>query len=228
MSVRIVVLADSLPLQAALKVSLEHEGFEVAQTLDVQALRARLMSVVPDLLIISWSIPAVHGVNVCQEVRSHPATAGLPTIVLVPEDDPELRLACLSAGADDAIVKPVSPAEVAFRVKNLIRRLKPSLLEHVLKVGDLMLDRESRKVHRRNREVKLGPKEFKILEFLMRSPGRVWSRSEIKASLWGQESDIHDQAVDVHIGRLRKRISVGNGDQAIRTVRGAGYALENL
>jgi two-component system phosphate regulon response regulator PhoB len=142
-------------------------------------------------------------------------------------DVPADRISGLSAGADDCLLKPFSTMELVIRVKNLLRRTNPALLDYMIKVGDLTLDRAAHRVHRQKREVKLGPTEFKLLEFLMNSPGKVYSRSELRASLWGDDATVDERAVDVHIGRLRKGIGFGKADNVIRTVRGAGYALSD-
>jgi two-component system phosphate regulon response regulator PhoB len=225
MGARIFVVDDDETLRLVAQRALEGEGFSVALVAGGSEMTQRLAIGVPDVLVISSDLPGSGGVDLCRGLRLSSATARVPIILLVPPGSDEERLAGLSAGADDCMTKPFSPVELAVRVKNLLRRLSPSLLDHMLKVGDLTLDREAHRVHRQKREVKLGPKEFKLLEFLMQSPGKVYSRSELKASLWGDDATVDERAIDVHIGRLRKGISLGKADKVIRTVRGAGYAL---
>ncbi|NVP54602.1 winged helix-turn-helix domain-containing protein [Mycoplana rhizolycopersici] len=225
MAVRILVVEDDEPLRLILERDLRKESFTVEGIADGGAAVQRLQKAVPEVLVLDWALPGMSGIDLCRQLRTTPPTTGLPIILLLDADSENERLAGLSAGADDCIVKPFSTIELVIRVKNLLRRLNPAALGHMLKVGDLTLDRESYRVHRQMREVRLGPKEFKLLEFLMRSPGRVYSRSELKMSLWGDDATVDERAVDVHIGRLRKGISLGKADKVIRTVRGAGYAL---
>jgi len=131
----------------------------------------------------------------------------------------------LATGADDYMVKPFSTPELLARIKSMLRRVNPSLLSHVLSFGDLKLDREQHRVYRKERELKLGPTEFRLLEFLMQSPGRVFSRGQLLDNVWGADIYVDDRTVDVHVGRLRKAINIGRSIDPIRTVRGAGYSF---
>lgn len=135
------------------------------------------------------------------------------------------RVRGLSVGADDYVVKPFSTPELLARVKAMLRRANPSILSHVLKVGDLLLDRQQHRVYRKEKEVHLGPTEFRLLEYFMMSPGRVFSRSQLLDGVWGPDIYVDDRTVDVHVGRLRKAINVGRAADSIRTVRGAGYSF---
>lgn len=225
MSARVLLVDDDESFRLVLEKALQTEGFVVSQLSSGAEVAGRLKVAAPDVLVLSSDLPGVPGIDVCRDVRLDPIVSRLPIVLLVPSGGDNVRLAGLSAGADDCLVKPFSPIEMVIRVKNLLRRVNPTLLDHMLKVGDLTLDREAHRVHRQKREVKLGPKEFKLLEFLMRSPGKVYSRSELKASLWGDDTTVDERVIDVHIGRLRKGISLGKSDNVIRTVRGAGYAL---
>ncbi|KKX29365.1 winged helix-turn-helix domain-containing protein [Rhizobium sp. LC145] len=225
MSARVLLVDDDESLRVVLQKAFETEGFRVSHLMNGAAIEERLRTAGADVLVLSSDLPGLSGLDVCRTVRLDPVLSRLPIVLLVPSGEGQLRLTGLAAGADDCLVKPFSPIEVVVRVKNLLRRMNPALLDHMLKVGDLTLDREAHRVHRQKREVKLGPKEFKLLEFLMRSPGKVYSRSELKASLWGDDATVDERAIDVHIGRLRKGISLGKADKVIRTVRGAGYSL---
>ncbi|MFJ1312054.1 winged helix-turn-helix domain-containing protein [Agrobacterium sp. P15N1-A] len=225
MSARILLVDDDESFRLVLQKAFAADGFSVSTLSDGKEISDRLKSAPPDVLVMSSDIPGVPGVDVCRDVRLDQALYRLPIVLLVPSGSEGLHLTALAAGADECLIKPFSPAELVVRVKNLLRRVNPALLDHLLKVGDLTLDREAHRVHRQKREVKLGPKEFKLLEFLMRTPGRVYSRSELKVSLWGDDATVDERAIDVHIGRLRKVISLGKADNVIRTVRGAGYSL---
>jgi two-component system phosphate regulon response regulator PhoB len=131
----------------------------------------------------------------------------------------------LSTGADDYLVKPFSTPEFMARVKALLRRAKPEVLSTVLKVGDMVLDRETHRVYRNKSEIRLGPTEFRLLEFMMRSPGRVFSRGQLLDNVWGETIYVDERTVDVHVGRLRKAVNDGHAEDVIRTIRGAGYAI---
>ncbi|APG87489.1 phosphate regulon transcriptional regulatory protein PhoB (plasmid) [Sinorhizobium americanum CCGM7] len=227
MGARILVVEDDEPLRLTLEHNLRKEGFTVDGLARGDEAEARIETSAPDTLVLEWSLPGVTGIDLCRRLRTRPATFNLPIVLLTDAASEGERIAGLSAGADDCLVKPFSIMEFIVRVKNLLRRTNPALLDHMIKVGDLTLDRAARRVHRQKREVKLGPTEFKLLEFLMSSPGRVYSRSELRASLWGDDTTVDERAVDVHIGRLRKGISLGKSDNVIRTVRGAGYALSD-
>jgi two-component system, OmpR family, phosphate regulon response regulator PhoB len=225
MGARILVVHDDEPLRVVLEQSLRKEGYTVDGLSRVDEAETSINRSAPDVLVINWVMPGISGIDLCRRMRSRPYTLKLPIVLLT--DVPADRIAGLSAGADDCLLKPFSTMELVIRVKNLLRRTNPALLDYMIKVGDLTLDRAAHRVHRQKREVKLGPTEFKLLEFLMSSPGKVYSRSELRASLWGDDATVDERAVDVHIGRLRKGIGFGKADNVIRTVRGAGYALSD-
>jgi two-component system phosphate regulon response regulator PhoB len=155
-----------------------------------------------------------------------PETERLPIIMLTARGEESDRVRGLSTGADDYLVKPFSTPEFMARVKALLRRAKPEVLSSVLKVGDIVLDRESHRVYRKKSEIRLGPTEFRLLEFMMRHPGRVFSRSQLLDNVWGETIYIDERTVDVHVGRLRKAITPGDAKDPLRTVRGAGYAFD--
>ncbi|KSV92912.1 MULTISPECIES: winged helix-turn-helix domain-containing protein [Sinorhizobium/Ensifer group] len=227
MGARILVVEDDEPLRLMLEHDLRKEGFTVEGLSRGDEVEARLAKMVPDVLVLDWSLSGISGIDLCRRLRTLPETISLPIVLLTDIADNDERIAGLAAGADDCLVKPFSTMEFVVRVKNLLRRLNPAVLGHMIKVGDLTLDRASHRVHRQKREVRLGPTEFKLLEFLMRSPGKVYSRSELRASLWGDDATVDERVVDVHIGRLRKGIGFGKADKLIRTVRGAGYSLSD-
>lgn len=225
MTARVLVADSDQGLRSVVRAALEREGFKVTENDGNGSVEAQLASQGADLLVINAVFPNMSGIEVCKRLREHPATARLPVLILLGSASSEDRIDALSAGADDCIVPPFSPVELIVRVKNILRRLNPTVLQNLMRVGDLTLDLTSRRVHRQKREVRLGPTEFKLLEFLMRSPGRVYSRSELKTSLWGEDALIDERVVDIHISRLRKGISLGKTDTMIRTIRGSGYSL---
>jgi len=223
---RIMVVEDEEPLGVLLRYNLEAEGYQVEIVTRGDEAELRLQETVPDLLILDWMVPAVSGIELCRRLRMRPETERLPVIMLTARGEESDRVRGLSTGADDYLVKPFSTPELLARVKALLRRAKPEVLSSVLKVGDIVLDREQHRVHRGKDEVKLGPTEFRLLEFLMRHPGRVYSRGQLLDNVWGDTNYIDERTVDVHVGRLRKAVNTGRQSDVIRTIRGAGYAIE--
>ncbi|EEY27056.1 MULTISPECIES: phosphate regulon transcriptional regulator PhoB [Brucella] len=222
---RIAVVEDEEALSVLLRYNLEAEGYQVDTMLRGDEAEIALRESVPDLLILDWMLPGVSGIELCRRLRQRPETERLPIIMLTARGEESERVRGLSVGADDYVVKPFSTPELLARVKAMLRRANPSILSHVLKVGDLLLDRQQHRVYRKEKEVHLGPTEFRLLEYFMMSPGRVFSRSQLLDGVWGPDIYVDDRTVDVHVGRLRKVINVGRAADSIRTVRGAGYSF---
>jgi len=223
---KIMVVEDEEPLCVLLKYNLEAEGYQVEIVNRGDEAEIRLQESVPDLLVLDWMVPAVSGIELCRRLRMRPETERLPIIMLTARGEESDRVRGLSTGADDYLVKPFSTPEFIARVRALLRRAKPEVLSSVLKVGDIVLDRESHRVYRKKSEIKLGPTEFRLLEFMMQHPGRVFSRSQLLDNVWGETIYIDERTVDVHVGRLRKAVNNGRQPDVIRTVRGAGYAIK--
>ena len=224
---RIAVVEDEEALSVLLRYNLEAEGFEVDTILSGDEAEMRLQERMPDLLILDWMLPGVSGIELCRRLRQRPETERLPIIMLTARGEESERVRGLATGADDYVVKPFSTPELVARVRAMLRRAKPEVVSTVLRCGDIELDRETHRVHRRTREVRLGPTEFRLLEFLMTSPGRVFSRSQLLDGVWGHDIYVDERTVDVHIGRLRKLLNPAQEEDPIRTVRGAGYALDD-
>jgi two-component system, OmpR family, phosphate regulon response regulator PhoB len=180
---------------------------------------------VPDLLVLDWMLPSVSGIELCRRLRQRAETERLPIIMLTARGEESDRVRGLGTGADDYLVKPFSMPEFLARVRALLRRSKPESVANVLTVRDLVLDREQHRVFRKGKPVAVGPTEYRLLEFLMLSPGRVFSREQLLDNVWGNNVYVDERTVDVHIGRLRKAINVGRAIDLIRTVRGAGYSI---
>jgi len=180
-----------------------------------------------DLVLLDWMLPdGVSGIEVCRRIRAKPEIKGLPVIMLTARGEEAERIRGLATGADDYVVKPFSVPELLARVRALLRRAKPGHVAALLTAGDIELDRETRRVRRADRELHLGPTEFRLLEFLMQSPGRVFTREQLLDSVWGRDVYIDERTVDVHVGRLRKAINRPRQPDPIRTVRGAGYSFD--
>lgn len=222
---RIAVVEDEEALSELLRYNLEAEGYQVTAIMRGDEAEIELRENVPDLLILDWMLPGVSGIELCRRLRQWPETERLPIIMLTARGEESERVRGLSVGADDYVVKPFSTPELLARVKATLRRANPSILSHILKVGDLVLDRQQHRVYRQETEVRLGPTEFRLLEYFMMSPGRVFSRSQLLDGVWGPDIYVDDRTVDVHVGRLRKAINVNRAPDPIRTVRGAGYSF---
>jgi len=227
MAARIAVVEDEEALGVLLKYNLEAQGYEADIIARGDEAEIRLREMVPDLLILDWMLPGLSGIELCRRLRARPETERLPIIMLTARGEESEMIRGLATGADDYVVKPFSTPELMARVRAMLRRSKPEIISTLLKSGDVELDRTTHRVHRKGREVRLGPTEFRLLEFLMTSPGRVFSRSQLLDGVWGHDIYVDERKVDVHICRLRKALNVGGGRDVVRTVRGAGYALEN-
>ncbi|MCF7644540.1 phosphate regulon transcriptional regulator PhoB [Pseudochrobactrum asaccharolyticum] len=222
---RIAVVEDEEAISELLRYNLEAEGYQVDTILRGDEAEIHLRENVPDLLVLDWMLPGVSGIELCRRLRQRAETERLPIIMLTARGEESERVRGLAVGADDYVVKPFSTPELLARIKAMLRRANPSVLSHVLKVGEIVLDRQQHRVYRKEREIKLGPTEFRLLEYFMMAPGRVFSRTQLLDGIWGRDIYVDDRTVDVHIGRLRKAINTGREVDPIRTVRGAGYAF---
>jgi two-component system, OmpR family, phosphate regulon response regulator PhoB len=226
MAARILLVEDEPPLVTLLTYNLESAGYRVQVETRGDDAEIALREDVPDLLLLDWMLPGLSGIELCRRLRQRTETKALPIIMLTARGEEADRIRGLSTGADDYVVKPFSVAELLARVKALLRRMNPTQADDALEAGDLRLDRTSRRVFRGEREVKLGPTEFRLLEHLMKSPGRVYDRIQLLDMVWGRDAEIDDRTVDVHVGRLRKAVANGKERDPIRTVRGTGYAFD--
>jgi two-component system, OmpR family, phosphate regulon response regulator PhoB len=226
MSPRILIVEDEEPLTMLLRYNLEAAGYTVETAARGDEAELKLAENLPDLVVLDWMLPGLSGIELCRRLRARPASARLPIILLTARGEEGERVRGLATGADDYIVKPFSLPELIARIAALLRRSSPERVAAVLTAGDIQLDRERRRVSRAGREIALGPTEFRLLEFLMESPGRVFSREQLLDGVWGREVYIDERTVDVHIGRLRKALNRGRDIDPIRTVRGSGYSLD--
>ncbi len=225
-SPHILVVEDEQALGLLLSYNLEAEGFTVERIERGDDAELRLTELPPDLVILDWMLPGVSGLEICRRLRARETTRTLPVIMLTARGEEAERVRGLSVGADDYVVKPFSVPELMARVRSLLRRARPERVASRLSAGDLELDRETRRVRRGARDIHLGPTEFRLLEYLLERPGRVFSRAQMLDGVWGQSVEIDERTVDVHVGRLRKSLSRGRERDPIRTVRGAGYSFD--
>ena len=224
---KVLVVEDEEPLALLLRYNLEAEGYEVETAARGDEADTRLKESSPDLVVLDWMLPGLSGIELCRRLRARPETKSLPIIMLTARGEESEKVRGLATGADDYIVKPFSVPELLARVRAILRRTSPERIASVLTAGDIELDRESHRVTRNGRQVHLGPTEFRLLEFLMQSPGRVFSRAQLLDGVWGRNVYVDERTVDVHIGRLRKAMMRGPETDPVRTVRGAGYAFSD-
>jgi len=227
MRLKVIVVEDEEAIAELLRYNLEAEGYDVEIYERGDDADIRLREVVPDLLLLDWMLPGLSGIELCRRLRMRDETQALPIIMLTARSEEEERVRGLSTGADDFVVKPFSVPELMARIKAMLRRSNPEKISTQLNLGDIKLDRETHRVHRNKREVKLGPTEYRLLEFFMRAPGRVYSREQLLDGVWGHDKYVDERTVDVHVGRLRRAIKRGKEKDPIRTVRGAGYSFDD-
>jgi len=227
MGARILIVEDEEPLTLLLRYNLEAEGYRVDVAARGDDAEIRLKEGLPDLVVLDWMLPGISGIELCRRLRAHSDTERLPIIMLTARGEESERVRGLATGADDYLVKPFSVPELLARVKALLRRANPGRIVSLLQIGDLELDRDRRRVSRAGRDVHLGPTEFRLLEPLMQSAGRVFSRGQLLDGVWGRDVYIDERTVDVHVGRLRRALNRGGAPDPIRTVRGGGYAFDD-
>ena len=226
-----VLIADDEPNQLELvSFNLSQAGFSVTRAADGQQALDLAEELQPDIVILDWMMPKLSGIEVCRTLRSMPETRLIPIIMLSARGEEGDRTLGLDVGADDYVSKPFSPRELVSRVRAVLRRSRPALLNEVLEFEDLKLFPASKIVERGGERINLGPKEFRILALLLERPGQVFSRVQLLDNVWGHGVYIEDRTVDVHLSRLRKALnkaSPGQSDRPdlIRTVRGSGYSL---
>jgi len=222
----VLVVEDEVSLATMLRYNLEKQGFRVEEAGDGQEALTRIAEVRPDLVLLDWMLPVMSGIEVCRQIRRGPTTRDLPVIMVTARTEEQDAVRGLNTGADDYVTKPFSIDGLLARMRALLRRSNPVPVKGQLMFHDVTMDLATHRVQRNGRSVHLGPTEFRLLEFLMQHPGRVFSREELLDTVWGPDIHVELRTVDVHIRRLRKSIN-GNGElDIVRTVRAAGYALD--
>lgn len=221
----ILIAEDEDAVAELLKYNLDREGYEVGHARDGEDALMMMRERAPDLLLLDWMLPKVTGIEVCRQARSRTETRNLPIIMLTARTEEADRIRGLDTGADDYITKPFSTTELMARIRAVLRRIRPGLADDVLRCGDVEINRGSHTVMRGGQELHLGPTEFRLLDYLMQRPGRVFSREQLLDAVWGADVYVEARTVDVHIGRLRKALNKFSDIDLIRTVRSAGYSL---
>jgi len=225
---RVLIVEDEEALATLLEYNLGKEQFEVMIAGDGEEALLRIEETTPDVIILDWMLPKISGIEVCRRIRLKPETRNIPIIMLTARSEEADRIRGLEMGADDYLTKPFSTNELIARVRAILRRIRPGLVEDRVSLGDIEIDRVTHRVKRGGREINLGPTEFRLLDHMIQHPGRVFSREQLLNAVWGADVFVEIRTVDVHIGRLRKALNKYDQSNLIRTVRSAGYALDPI
>ena len=222
----VIVVEDEDALSTLLQYNLEREGYRVAIAADGEEALIQIEEQRPDLIMLDWMLPKISGIELCRRLRARGDTANIPIIMLTARGEEGDRIRGLDVGADDYITKPFSMVELLARIRAVLRRVRPALTADTVRFGDIHVDRAAHRVRRGPRDVHLGPTEFRLLDHLIQYPGRVFSREQLLDAVWGSDVYVETRTVDVHIGRLRKALNDEGENDPIRTVRSAGYSLD--
>ena len=222
----VLVVEDESALSTLLRYNLEREGYRVFEARDGEEALILADEVKPDLVVLDWMLPQLSGLEICRRLRRRGDMRNVPIVMLTARGEEPDRIRGLDTGADDYIVKPFSMTEFLARLRAVMRRVRPSLAEDIVTVGEISIDRGSHRVRRASRDIHLGPTEYRLLDQLMQHPGRVFSREQLLDSVWGSDVYVEARTVDVHIGRLRKALNGWGEKDPIRTVRSAGYSFD--
>ena len=222
----ILVVEDEAPLLTLLRYNLEKQGFRVEEAADGQEALLRVAEARPDLILLDWMLPSLSGIEVCRQIRRRPATRDLPIIMVTARTEEQDAVRALDIGADDYIAKPFVMDALMARIRALLRRSGSVPVKGRLTWQDIVMDQDAHRVTRGGRAVHLGPTEYRLLEFFLMHPGRVFSREQVLDAVWGRDIHVEPRTVDVHIRRLRKAVNAEGDADVIRTVRSAGYALD--
>ena len=223
---QVLVVEDEDALSTLLQYNLEKEGYAVRLAADGEDALVQVDERLPDLIVLDWMLPKISGIEVCRRLRGKVETRNVPIVMLTARGEESDRIRGLDTGADDYVIKPFSMTELTARLRAVLRRIRPGLAEDRVHHGDIIVDRVAHRVKRAGREIHLGPTEFRLLDYLMQHPGRVFSREQLLDSVWGSDVYVEARTVDVHIGRLRKALNRDEETDPIRTVRSAGYSLD--
>lgn len=226
MKPRVLIVEDESALVELLRYNLEQSGFKVMVAGDGEEALASVQEDVPDIILLDWMLPHLSGIEVCRQLRRAAKTRDVPVIMLTARGEEGDRIRGLDSGADDYVTKPFSTPELIARMKAVLRRTTPATAGDTLHYADVSMDLGGHRVRRGERDVHLGPTEFRLLRHFLQHPGRVFSREQLLDMVWGHDVYVEPRTVDVHIRRLRKALNEPEELDLIRTVRSAGYALD--
>lgn len=222
----VLIVEDDDAIATLLEYNLEKEGYTVRVTDDGEEALLLAAENKPDIVLLDWMLPGLTGVQICNRLRSNNETKKIPIIMLSARGEESDRIEGLESGVDDYLVKPFSPRELIARINAVFRRIRPAFVAKELVYGDIVMDLSAQKVFYREKQVKLGPIEYKLLQSFMEYPNRVLSRDQLIRRIWGDALDVEPRTVDVHINRLRKSMGVEKRGMVIRTIRSSGYCLQ--
>ena len=225
MNGKIFIIEDEPSIIQLVQHNLEKNGFIISSSLNGNDGLKELKKFQPDLLLLDWMLPDLSGIEICKSIRKDNSFKNLPVIMLTAKGEEEDKIKGLDSGVDDYLTKPFSFNELMARIKAVLRRSNPNTVSDNLKFDDLMLDRIEKRVFRDGQEIKLGPTEFRLLDFFLTNPKRVYSRDQILESVWPNNVNVESRTIDVHIRRLRQSVNLKNKKELIRTVRSSGYSL---
>ena len=223
----VLIVEDEAPLLTLLRYNLEKQGFRVDEAADGQEALLRVAEARPDVMLLDWMLPSLSGIEVCRQLRRRAETRDLPIIMVTARTEDQDAVRALDIGADDYIAKPFAMEHVIARIRALLRRSGRVASKGTLAYADVAMDQDAHRVTRAGRPLHLGPTEYRLLEFFLQHPGRVFAREQLLDAVWGRDIHVEPRTVDVHIRRLRKAINQGDEVDLIRTVRSAGYALDS-
>ncbi len=226
MAANIFIVEDEKPIITLLQYNLEKEGYKVNFSETGEEAIQSIKKNMPDLVILDWMLPDFSGIEVCKQIKKINKLKNIPVLMLTAKSEEEDKVRGFESGVDDYVTKPFSYKEILLRVKSLLKRTKPTLVEDISIFHDLKVDRVTKRIFRGDKEIKVGPTEFRLLDFLIKSPKRVYSREQLLNNIWGNEINVEARTVDVHIRRLRKAINIEGLPELIRTVRSSGYSLD--
>jgi|TARA_X000000368_G_scaffold399848_1_gene371200 two-component system phosphate regulon response regulator PhoB len=226
MKANLFIVEDEMPIVTLLKYNLEKEGHKVNYALNGEDAIRSIKDQNPDLILLDWMLPDISGIEVCRNLKRINLLKNIPIIMLTAKGEEEDKLKGFKTGADDYVTKPFSQKELIARVNALLKRAKPNAVEDVVIFEDLKVDRAQKRVFRGEKEVELGPTEFKLIDFLIKNPKRVYSREQLLNNVWGDNVYVESRTIDVHIRRVRKAINIDGKKDLIRTVRSSGYSLD--
>jgi two-component system, OmpR family, phosphate regulon response regulator PhoB len=221
MSPPILVVEDEAAIREMLHLALNQAGFLVEEAADAHQAKTLIFNRLPELILLDWMLPGVSGIEFARQLKAEPKTQEIPIIILTARGEEEDKIRGLEVGADDYVTKPFSPRELVARIKAVLRRVSTHSEQVVVK--DLQLYPAEHRVMVGDKEVQIGPTEFRLLHFFMRHPERVYSRDQVLDQVWGSNVYIEERTVDVHIRRLRKALAAHGYDHLVQTVRGVGY-----
>ena len=223
----VLIVEDEAPLLTLMRYNLEKQGFRVDEAADGQEALLRVAEARPDVMLLDWMLPSLSGIEVCRQLRRRAETRDLPIIMVTARTEDQDAVRALDIGADDYIAKPFAMEHVIARIRALLRRSGRVASKGTLAYADVAMDQDAHRVTRDGRPLHLGPTEYRLLEFFLQHPGRVFAREQLLDAVWGRDIHVEPRTVDVHIRRLRKAINQDHEVDLIRTVRSAGYALDS-